>query len=76
MNNKITKDQIKNAIDSFDNEDFFTKNRIEETLRKYANENDPTKISQEGLMASMLELSKNFTVEFIYSILVDLFKAE
>ena len=76
MNTKITKEQIKNAIDSFDNEDFFTKNRIEETLRKYANEDDPTKIRREGLIASTLELSKDFTVAFIYSVLSDLFKAE
>lgn len=76
MNTKITKEQIKNAIESFDSENFFTKNRIEEVLRKYADDNDPTKISQEGLMASILDLSKDFTADFVYSVLVDLFNAE
>ena len=46
MNTKITKEQIKNAIESFDSENFFTKNRIEEVLRKYADDNDPTRLAK------------------------------
>lgn len=70
--NKITESQIKHAIESSSLEDFCVRDRVSETMQKYALEEDPTKIDLEGQLLSVLDLSVSFTKELVYSTLCKL----
>lgn len=70
--NKITEVQIKQAIDSFNLEEFCDRDRVSKSLQKYASEEDPTKIDLEGQLLSVLDLSVSFTKELVYSTLCKL----
>lgn len=70
--NKITESQIKHAIDSISLEEFCDRDRVSESLKKYASEEDPTKIDLEGQLLSTLDLSASFTKELVYSTLCKL----
>ena len=70
--NKITESQIKHAIDSFSLEEFCDRNRMSESMQKYALEEDPTKIDLDGQLLSVLDLSVSFTKELVYSTLCKL----
>lgn len=72
MSKNITKNQIKEAIESFDLEKFYDKERIEKALKQYADEDNPEKISLEGQLLSMLSLSQSFTSELLFSVLTKL----
>ena len=69
MKNNITKEQIKTAIESFDTKKFYDPDRLYESVKHHANKDDPEKISIEGQLNAILELSMSFTVEFVYSVL-------
>ena len=72
MSKNITKNQIKEAIESFDLEKFYDKERIEKALKQYADKDDPEKISLEGQLLSILSLSQSFTSELLFSVLTKL----
>lgn len=72
MSKNITKKQIKEAIESFDLEKFYDKERIEKALKQYADKDDPEKISLEGQLLSILSLSQSFTSELLFSVLTKL----
>lgn len=72
MSKNITKNQIKEAIESFDLEKFYDKERIEKALKQYADKDNPEKISLEGQLLSILSLSQSFTSELLFSVLTKL----
>lgn len=72
MSKNITKTQIKEAIESFDLEKFYDKERIEKALKQYADKDNPEKISLEGQLLSILSLSQSFTSELLFSVLTKL----
>lgn len=72
MSKNITKNQIKEAIESFDLEKFYDKERIEKALKQYADKDNPEKISIEGQLLSILSLSQSFTSELLFSVLTKL----
>lgn len=72
MSKNITKKQIKEAIESFDLEKFYDKERIEKALKRYADKDNPEKISLEGQLLSILSLSQSFTSELLFSVLTKL----
>lgn len=69
MKTNFTKEQIKTAIESFDTKKFNDPERLYESLKHHINKDDPGKISIEGQLNTILELSMSFTVEFVYSVL-------
>lgn len=73
MGCQFTKDEIRDVVNSINIENYFTKERIEKALKIYADKSDPSKIDQEGLTMAMLHLSTDFTIEFVYLTLLELF---
>lgn len=74
--NKITEAQIRNAVESFDFNDFWDQDRVTESLKKYASEDDPTKIDPQGQLLAMLDLSSAFAKELVYLTLCELLIAD